>query len=164
MTARQVLFGAGLVGLGAGAILYFKRQADLLMEMSYRVRNFRFVEKTATRVVITLDFQIINKSEVPLLITGYDLSFFSNDIYLARVEDPKAKIEIPPFGATNNIPIRLEFDPRTLGRSVLSNVLDLLSGEGITLLIRGNLNVRVGLLGFDKVDVNYSFKPLSSND
>ena len=163
MTARQVLLGAGLVGLGAGTILYFKRQADLLYQLSYRIRNFKFVERTATKVVIALDFQLINKSEIPFRVTGYDLNFFSNDVYLARVLDQNAQIDVPGYGGSAAIPLRLEFDPRALGRGLLSNVLNLLSGDELTILIRGTLDLRVGLLGFNKAEVNLAFKPLQSN-
>lgn len=163
MTARQVLFGAGLVGLGAGTILYFKRQADLLYKLSYRIRRFQFVERSATKVVIALDFELVNKSEIPFTVTGYDLNFFSNDVYLARVLDENAQIEVPAYGGSNAIPLRLEFDPRALGSGILSNVLDLLSGNTLTILIRGTLDIRVGLLGFNKAEVNLAFKPLQSN-
>lgn len=163
MTARQVLFGAGLVGLGAGAVLYFKRQADLLRSMSYRIRNYRIVEGSATKVVITLDFQLINKSEIPFTVTGYDLNFFSNQVYVARFQEENASIDVPAYGGSASIPVRLEFDPRTFKRGLLNNVLDLISGESITILARGKISVKVGLLGFNEVDVNYAYKPLSTD-
>lgn len=164
MTGRQVLFGAGLAGAGVLIANYFNQQRKLIEQMGYQIRNVRVLKQTAQEVVVSFDFVLQNNSDIQFRLTGLDINVYTlSGDFLARFRDPNLNKLIPAKTASEPLPIVIKFDPRKLGLSVLQLVTDLLSGEGLALRFVGNVSATTGIIGFQRLAIDFTYRPLSGN-
>lgn len=164
MTGRQVLIGTGLAGAGLLVAQYFYKQQKLLMDMGYKIRSVRVLKRTAQEVVVSFDFLLDNKSTIQFRLTSLDINVYTaSGDYLARFVDPDMNIIVPAGAISAPIPIVVRFDPRKLGVSVLTILGDLLTGEGLALRFVGEVGGTTGLVGFRKLGIDFTYRPITDN-
>jgi hypothetical protein len=165
MTGRQVLIGAGLAGAGILVAQYFYKQAQLLYNSGYFIRNLRVLKATAQEVVISFDFYLDNLSNITFRMTGVDIGVYSQSgDYLARFVKENVNILVPAEGRSEPVPMVIRFDPRKLGVSVLRLITDYTTSRTLPLRYIGTIGVSTGIVGFRKLGVDYTYDPLESED
>lgn len=82
-----------LLGLAvAGGAAYSYRQAKLLMDYSVGYVNYKIISKTIKRITIQLKLKIENKSDIKIIVTGFDFNIYLNGIYTTRVKSSEEQV------------------------------------------------------------------------
>lgn len=164
MKPIHILIIAG-VGLAVGGFLWVKRQINLLMAMTYKVKDLRI--RPAGNKMVKLDFnlQLTNPSNVGITIKDYDLDVFGNGNFISKIVAKGTSIVIPKNGQTL-VPLSLTFLPKEVGNTLLSLAIDTLLQTQLVIRVKGSLSAGVGTSGIivsTSVPVDYSNNLLSQN-
>ena len=154
---KKILWITGILGLGAGVYFYYKRQWELLKNISYQITGISIAQISPLKLNISTT--LTNKSELSFILKGYDIDISINDIKVANVQNRALNQKVNAFGGKSEIDFVTSVNAKDLGIGIQS----LLSGavedtlEQSNIRFKGKISVKRGYLEFSnyKVDILY---------
>ena len=146
-----------------GYLLYLKKQADKLMDFTYRFANFKVLKASMSDFQLSTELVITNPSQLSFTITDYDINVEIKQTPLARLTAQGVNITIPKNQSVA-LPLAIQFDPRSLGASLLPLFLDVFivntdkdSEMGIRYV--GRVSGKFSGLQFKNIPIDYTYIP-----
>ena len=155
---RKLLFIFGLGSLGIGAYIYYKRQLEMLKNISYKVVGVDILEYTP--LTLQVSTELTNNSEVAFTIKGYDIDVIVNGIKVARVKNASLNEELRGFGATSTINFITSLSIKESGSSlgqILGGVFDGQMAD-TSIVFKGVVGVKRGIFEFSNYPVDLEWK------
>ena len=156
---RKALFYFGLGSLVVGSYFYYRRQLEMLENISYRVVGIKVVEVQPLKLLINTE--VTNNSEIAFTIKGYDIKVFINGKEVGKVFNDKLDQKLNGFGGKSNISFYTSFNPDVVGigegglGSLLSGVLNTLGDTKIS--FKGKVSVKRGFFEFANYPVDFTY-------
>jgi hypothetical protein len=161
------------------AFLYFKKQANLLMDkITYEFKSIKFPKVSLQEVQISANLVVNNPSDLTLKVTGYDMVAELYTYAQAGDAEPQSKTPLAhlvgkdinaeiPKGNSGVFPVMIKFKPQDLGLAIAPVVLNLLS-QGVSsqgdnsnrkfaVHYRGVISGKLGAFGVSNVPVDYTY-------
>ena len=153
---RKIFF-VGLALSSVGAYLYYRRQVNLLYNVSYSIGGFKILERNANIFKVEITMLVKNCSELPLTITGYNLDVLVNNEQVTKIVDSGKSQTLQPNGGVSPITFVASFNPKEYGLlDIIASLID--TGKGTNITIQGNVSLYSGLLISNKHSVELNFK------
>ena len=152
---KKSLFIIGVGTLILGAYLYYRKQLEILLNFTYKIKKVEIDNFSPLTLSITTE--ITNDSEISFFIIGYDIDVFVNGEYVALVKNSTLNQKLDGFGSKSQINFSTIISPKQSGvGSVLSSVLTDLYKTKIE--FKGKVSVKKGLFTYANYPVDISWK------
>lgn len=142
----------GLFGVGTGILLvgvYVKRQLNKIYDAKWSFAGAKVHDTTGGRMKATIFFNVDNKGDISVDISGQDYGIYVNNMYVSSVKSPM-NIKIKS-NAVTKIPFMIDFAYKDIVQAGFMNLSDLISNKGnIKIKIKGNLNIKAGIINLKK--------------
>lgn len=140
--ALLIASGVGIIGLAI--YRYYKKQADLLANYTYKVVGLKVVSITTENIVLDITTRITNNSNVSATITEIYLDAYLNGENVANINEVK-DIFVKANGSSD-FSFRLAISPKL----VLGNIVNIVTLSAATkdlfLNLKGYVRVKSGFL------------------
>jgi LEA14-like dessication related protein len=154
---RKVFIAIGAVGLGYGIYQYYLTQGAILYNYKYRIIGVSIKKATTKEVELQIDVEVINESAITATLTSYYFDIFLNGEKVAVIQNASLNQFLQKNGGTSYFPMKVTIDPaKFLTGNVLSGLLE--SVKNSTIEQRGYFGFKKGLLRFNKIPFNYTYK------
>ena len=111
------IIGAGLAG--TGLFIYEKQQIAAAMNYCYKIKAYRLNKMTLSKISLSVDILIRNKSNFDLDIEGYDMTVYLNGTKLATIKSTKTQ------KITNNSLSQITVDVDVSPKGLFRNLTDI---------------------------------------
>ena len=164
-TAKVLTF-IGIAVLIVGAIVYFKKGVDALMNIDFTVTNVKFPKVSLSSTTVTFDLTLINPSNLGFTINSYNIGVFLYGRQVANlVSSGDNSITIEPRNNVK-IPLKVTFDPKILGAQTGLIFLDALSQgasreeqlKKLEITYKGKLTGNFSGFNLKDIPVDYTYK------
>lgn len=159
--SKTALAVAGVIALLVGIGYYLKKNALMLMNMTYRFQNFRVKRISLSNVDISSEVVLTNPSQLSFTITGYDINVQFQGTNVVRLQKSESNIPIPSSSSIT-IPLEVQFDPRAVASSVLPLLLDVFinktTDEKFNLRYIGTISAKYGIVGISNIPIDYTYQ------
>jgi LEA14-like dessication related protein len=154
---RKVFIAIGAVGLGYGIYQYYLTQGAILYNYKYRIIGVSIKKATLKEVELQIDVEVINDSAITATLTSYYFDIFLNGEKVAVIQNASLNQFLQKNGGTSYFPMKVTIDPaKFVTGNVLSGLLE--SVKNSTIEQRGYFGFKKGLLRFNKIPFNYTYK------
>ena len=154
---RKVFIAIGAVGLGYGIYQYYLTQGAILYNYKYRIIGVSIKKASTKEVELQIDVEVINESAISATLTSYYFDIFLNGEKVAVIQNASLNQFLQKNGGTSYFPMKVTIDPaKFLTGNVLSGLLE--SVKNSTIEQRGYFGFKKGLLRFNKIPFNYTYK------
>lgn len=155
---RKLLLLFGIGSLGFGAYLYYKRQLEVLEDITYKVVGVKI--STYNPFSVEISTELTNDSEISFTIKGYDIDVVVNGQKVAEIKNAQMNEKLKGFGAKSNINFVTAL---SLNNSTgnIGTLLDGVFGKGIKdtiVKLEGSVSISRGLFEYSNypVDLEWS--------
>lgn len=153
---RKVFF-LGLALTGFGAYLYYKRQVNLLKNMSFSIQDVKILEKSPEKWKAQITLLVRNDSDIPFTLTGWNFDLLINNEQVSKITDNKKDISVGANGGVTPLTFVADFSPKQFGLlDIVAQLID--TGKNTNITLDGNVSVYSGLLMSNKSPVNITWK------
>lgn len=152
MNAKKVLLIGGSVLMGSALLRYVYKNVMLAQQWDYSVDSYQLVSVSPT-LKFNLYFTIINKSAFEATIKDIDLSIFSQNALLSKIQQSEA-YTIKPDGKTQ-IFVTIEVIPEKIFKNWRDIIAQLIQKKDIDLDFVGNMKVKTPF-GFSTIPIKFS--------
>lgn len=136
------IVSVALIGAG-GWWLY--RQVMKLTETLYEPAGLKLRKLSFQEVSFILYYKIVNKSDIPIVISNTDLSLYINNIFAARMKSDKT-VELKPHKCIR-LPIPVTLTPKKLLQIGVKNLnYFLYDKKKVIIKVKGTLSASIGWL------------------
>lgn len=109
----------GLVGIGVFLYYHFKKQVELLMQYTYKVKGYEILKMTFKEIALRITLAFENKSDIDFTIVGYDIEIFANGKSVGFARSGRMNEYVAPRGSSD-ITITVAFDPKTTIKNAIT--------------------------------------------
>ena len=134
----------GLSMFGYGIYYYFKKQADLLKQFSYKIINLNFDTFELNLIKGTITFRFTSISDIELTVQDFLMKLYFNGEYVGYVEDVSAFL-IPARGY-NDIPFAFSINPQLIISDVTDIIAYAFQSKDGTITLDGYATVKSGFI------------------
>lgn len=154
---KKVFIAIGAVGLGYGIYQYYMTQGAILYNYQYRIIGVTIKKANLKEVELQIDVEVINDSAITATLTSYYFDILLNGEKVAVIENASLNQFLQKNGGTSYFPMKVTIDPaKFLKGNVLSGLAE--SVKNSTIEQRGYFGFKKGLLRFNKIPFNYTYK------
>jgi LEA14-like dessication related protein len=154
---RKVFIAIGAVGLGYGIYQYYLTQGAILYNYKYRIIGVSIKKVTLNEVELQIDVEVINDSAITATLSSYYFDILLNGKKVAVVENASLNQFLQKNGGTSYFPMKVTINPKEFADvNILSGLLE--SVKNSTIEQRGYFGFKKGLLRFNKIPFNYTYK------
>ena len=154
---RKVFIAIGAVGLGYGIYQYYLTQGAILYDYKYRIIGVSIKKVTLNEVELQIDVEVINNSAITATLSSYYFDILLNGKKVAVVENASLNQFLQKNGGTSYFPMKITINPKEFADvNLLSGLLE--SVKNSTIEQRGYFGFKKGLLRFNKIPFNYTYK------
>lgn len=154
---KKVFIAIGAVGLGYGIYQYYMTQGAILYNYQYRIIGVTIKKANLKEVELQIDVEVINDSAITATLTSYYFDILLNGEKVAVIENASLNQFLQKNGGTSYFPMKVTIDPaKFLKGNVLSGLAE--SIKNSTIEQRGYFGFKKGLLRFNKIPFNYTYK------
>jgi LEA14-like dessication related protein len=154
---KKVFIAIGAIGLGYGIYQYYMTQGAILYNYKYRIIGVTIKKASLKEVELQIDVEVINDSEISATLSSYYFDIYLNGEQVAVVENATLDQFLQKNGGTSYFPMKVTIDPaKFLTGNVVSGLLE--SVKNSTIEQRGYFGFKKGLLRFNKIPFNYTYK------
>lgn len=152
MKKALFIFG-GLALIGASAYAYFKRQAKLLSEFTYRIRGFNVKQLSAERISATVQIDFTSASSIEATVEHLYMDIHSNGKRIGFITDV-APFIIPAKG-TSTIDILFSLDPGDLFANAVAILTGAVENRDLIVTLSGYARVKSGFVAA-RIPIDYT--------
>lgn len=161
MKKYAVISIIGLALIGVYLYHHFKKQIELLMQYTYKIKGYEVLKLTFKEIALRITLGFENKSDIDFTIDGYDIEIFANGKSVGFARNGRMNEYVKPNGSSD-ISFIVAFDPKTTIKNAitLDNVIGAtINRDQIKLRFKGFFSV--SHKGFIKIkdfpiDMEYS--------
>jgi LEA14-like dessication related protein len=154
---RKVFIAIGAVGLGYGIYQYYLTQGAILYNYKYRIIGVSIKKVSLKEVELQIDVEVINNSAITATLSSYYFDILLNGKKVAVVENASLNQFLQKNGGTSYFPMKITINPKEFADvNLLSGLLE--SVKNSTIEQRGYFGFKKGLLRFNKIPFNYTYK------
>jgi LEA14-like dessication related protein len=154
---RKVFIAIGAVGLGYGIYQYYLTQGAILYNYKYRIIGVSIKKVTLKEVELQIDVEVINESAITATLSSYYFDILLNGKKVAVVQNASLNQFLQKNGGTSYFPMKVTINPKEFADvNLLSGLLE--SVKNSTIEQRGYFGFKKGLLRFNKIPFNYTYK------
>ena len=154
---RKVFIAIGAVGLGYGIYQYYLTQGAILYDYKYRIIGVSIKKVTLKEVELQIDVEVINESAITATLSSYYFDILLNGKKVAVVQNASLNQFLQKNGGTSYFPMKVTINPKEFADvNLLSGLLE--SVKNSTIEQRGYFGFKKGLLRFNKIPFNYTYK------
>lgn len=154
---RKVFIAIGAVGLGYGIYQYYLTQGAILYDYKYRIIGVSIKKITLKEVELQIDVEVINNSAITATLSSYYFDILLNGKKVAVVQNASVNQFLQKNGGTSYFPMKITINPKEFADvNLLSGLLE--SVKNSTIEQRGYFGFKKGLLRFNKIPFNYTYK------
>jgi LEA14-like dessication related protein len=154
---RKVFIAIGAVGLGYGIYQYYLTQGAILYDYKYRIIGVSIKKISLKEVELQIDVEVINNSAITATLSSYYFDILLNGKKVAVVENASLNQFLQKNGGTSYFPMKITINPKEFADvNLLSGLLE--SVKNSTIEQRGYFGFKKGLLRFNKIPFNYTYK------
>ena len=154
---RKVFIAIGAVGLGYGIYQYYLTQGAILYDYKYRIIGVSIKKITLKEVELQIDVEVINNSAITATLSSYYFDILLNGKKVAVVQNASVNQFLQKNGGTSYFPMKVTINPKEFADvNLLSGLLE--SVKNSTIEQRGYFGFKKGLLRFNKIPFNYTYK------
>mgnify|MGYP003119363054 CR=1 FL=1 len=152
LSLRTTLLAIGGVGFAYGIFRFYRTQALILQDITFKVKKVDVIESSYQNVKLLITLSVINPSEINFTITGYDLDVLVNGAKVSEVNNSKLNERVEGMGQNSRVQFYATFSPQQILET------DLIVGVLSNL---ANTNIRViGKVGISKFGFPFPDYPL----
>lgn len=107
-SSKYIVWGliSGVI-IGVGSYLYFNIKKA--MDFDSKISGFKLISQNSEKIVIGIDLDVTNKSDLKADITGYDFDVFINDNHIAKVNNTTQGLFINANSTSKiNLPVEMK--------------------------------------------------------
>ena len=150
-----MLIGVG--GFAFGVYSFYKRQIDILKDLSFNVASVKIVDSSFQETKLLITLNVVNRSEINFTITGYKLSVLVNEQPVSVVNNKRLNEKVKGLGQLSKINFYATFSPeQVLGSDFLTAILNSLGNTDIR--IKGDVATKKWGLPLPKYPLDLSLK------
>jgi LEA14-like dessication related protein len=154
---RKVFIAIGAVGLGYGIYQYYLTQGAILYNYKYRIIGVTIKKVTLNEVELQIDVEVINDSAITATLSSYYFDILLNGKKVAVVQNASLNQFLQKNGGTSYFPMKVTINPKEFADvNLVSGLLE--SVKNSTIEQRGYFGFKKGLLRFNKIPFNYTYK------
>jgi LEA14-like dessication related protein len=143
MKKALLIFG-GISLLGFGLYRYFKKQADILKDFTWKVSGFKLIKLTLNELSIDVSILFSSKADIEAKINKLYLDIYVEGKNVGFVQEVKSFI-IPANGSTN-IPLHISINPQSVFKNIFDVSLGVAKSKDLRLKLDGYANIRSGFI------------------
>lgn len=140
--ALLILGGLGL--LGFGVYKYFKTQASLLKDFTWKIVGFKIRKITLSELSLDVTFLFTSKADIEATISKLYLDLFLEDTNVGFLTEDKAFL-IPAHGSAN-IPLFISINPQYVLKNLINVSLGIAKSKDISFRLKGYANIKSGFI------------------
>jgi hypothetical protein len=142
---KKALLILGSVGLlGYGLYRYFKTQADILKNFTWKISGFKIIRFNANELAIDLTFLFSSSADLEATINKLYLDLYLDGKNVGFITESK-KFIIPAHGSTN-IPLHISVSPQIIFKNLIDLTLGAYKNKDLRFKLSGYVNVKSGIL------------------
>jgi LEA14-like dessication related protein len=154
---KKVFIAIGAIGLGYGIYQYYMTQGAILYNYKYRIIGVTIKKASLKEVELQIDVEVINDSAISATLSSYYFDIYLNREQVAVVQNATLDQFLQKNGGTSYFPMKVTIDPaKFLTGNVVGGLLE--SVKNSTIEQRGYFGFKKGLLRFNKIPFNYTYK------
>ena len=154
---KKVFIAIGAIGLGYGIYQYYMTQGAILYNYKYRIIGVTIKKASLKEVELQIDVEVINDSAISATLSSYYFDIYLNGEQVAVVQNATLDQFLQKNGGTSYFPMKVTIDPaKFLTGNVVGGLLE--SVKNSTIEQRGYFGFKKGLLRFNKIPFNYTYK------
>ena len=154
---KKVFIAIGAIGLGYGIYQYYMTQGAILYNYKYKIIGVTIKKASLKEVELQIDVEVINDSAISATLSSYYFDIYLNGEQVAVVQNATLDQFLQKNGGTSYFPMKVTIDPaKFLTGNVVSGLLE--SVKNSTIEQRGYFGFKKGLLRFNKIPFNYTYK------
>jgi len=140
--ALLILGGLGL--LGFGVYKYFKTQASLLKDFTWKIVGFKIRKITLSELSLDVTFLFTSKADIEATISKLYLDLFLEDTNVGFLTEEKSFL-IPANGSAN-IPLFISINPQYVLKNLINVSLGIAKSKDISFRLKGYANIKSGFI------------------
>jgi len=154
---KKVFIAIGAIGLGYGIYQYYLTQGAILYNYKYKVVGVTITKVNLKQVELEIDVEVINNSAISATLTSYYFDIFLNGQRVAIIENATLDQFLEKNGGKSFFSMKVTIDPsQFLQGNVVGGLIE--SVKNSTIEQRGYFGFKKGLLRFNKIPFNYTYK------
>jgi len=154
---KKVFIAIGAIGLGYGIYQYYLTQGAILYNYQYKILGVIIKKATPKEVELQVDVEVINDSAISATLTNYYFDIFLNGEKVAVVQNASLNQFLRANGGKSYFPMKVTIDPaKFLTGNVVGGLIATIKNS--TIEQRGYFGFKKGLLRFNKIPFNYTYK------
>jgi LEA14-like dessication related protein len=154
---KKVFIAIGAIGLGYGLYQYYLTQGAILYNYKYKVVGVTITKVSLKEVELEIDVEVVNNSAISATLTSYYFDIILNGEKVAVIQNATLDQYLEKDGGISYFPMKVVIDPAKFVKgNVLTGLLE--SVKNSTIEQRGYFGFKKGLLRFNKIPFNYTYK------
>ena len=154
---KKVFIAIGAIGLGYGLYQYYLTQGAILYNYKYKVVGVTITKASLKQVELEIDVEVVNNSAISATLTSYYFDIILNGEKVAVIQNATLDQYLEKDGGISYLPMKVVIDPAKFFKgNVLTGLLE--SVKNSTIEQRGYFGFKKGLLRFNKIPFNYTYK------
>jgi LEA14-like dessication related protein len=141
---KALLIASGVGIIGFAIYRYYKKQADLLANYTYKVVGLKVVSLTTENIVLDITTRITNNSNVSATITEIYLDAYLNGKNVANINEVK-DIFVKANGSSD-FSFRLAISPKLVLGNIVNIVTLSATTQDLFLNLKGYVRIKSGFL------------------
>jgi LEA14-like dessication related protein len=141
---KALLLIGGLSVLGVGLYVYFKKQAKLLSDFTWKIVGFKIKKVSLTELNIDVTFRFMSQSDIEAKVNRLYLDMYLENKNVGYISEGKAFI-IPANGSSD-IPINISVNPQVIFKNIIDLTLGVAKKQDVMFKFDGFANVKSGFL------------------
>ena len=154
---KKVFIAIGAIGLGYGLYQYYLTQGAILYNYKYKVVGVIITKVSLKEVELEIDVEVVNNSAISATLTSYYFDIILNGEKVAVIQNATLDQYLEKDGGISYFPMKVVIDPAKFVKgNVLTGLVE--SVKNSTIEQRGYFGFKKGLLRFNKIPYNYTYK------
>jgi LEA14-like dessication related protein len=154
---KKVFIAIGAIGLGYGIYQYYMTQGAILYNYKYQIAGVTITKVNLKEVELKIDVEVINDSAISATLTSYNFDIYLNGQKVAVIENATLDQYLEKNGGSSFFPMKVTIQPaQFLQGNVVGGLIE--SVKNSTIEQRGYFGFKKGLLRFNKIPFNYTYK------
>lgn len=142
---KKALLILGSVGLlGFGLWKYFKKQAEILKDFTWKISGFKIIRFNANELAVDITILFSSSADVEATINKLYLDLYLDGKNVGFVNEVR-KFIIPAHGSTN-IPIHVSVNPQAIFKNIIDLTLGVFKNKDLKFKLSGYVNIKSGIL------------------
>ena len=142
---KKVLFILGGLGvLGYGLYRYFKTQADILKDFTWKISGFRIRKLTRDELNIDVTFLFTSQADLEAKVNRLYLDLYLQGVNVGFISQDKGFV-IPARGSSS-IPLNISINPQYVLKNIIGITLGIGQIKDVKFKMDGFANIKSGFI------------------